>query len=129
MKLSETDVAEIEQRVVIQAKTLQKSYFYWLFLGPLGGHHFYLYKPISGLLLLALTVVGLTFHQVWGVWSVLAIVPVWLVADAFRIPTYLRRNTNDLRFRLKAGILAERQRYQLSTGKRAEEEQANQGTW
>ncbi|HEV7344073.1 MAG TPA: TM2 domain-containing protein [Devosia sp.] len=72
----------------IEKKSLIVSYVLWFFLGYVGAHRFYLGKPLSGVIMLALSgiILLLTFVTV-GVLSFLwVIVGLWWLIDALLIP-------------------------------------------
>lgn len=64
-------------------KSLMAAYVLWAMFGWLGGHRFYLKRPISAsiMLVLSLTVIGLAVSVIW-----------WLI-DLFLIP-FISENTN-----------------------------------
>ncbi len=72
----------------IEKKSLVAAYVLWLFLGYVGAHRFYLGRPLSGLIMLALSAITLVLTLVsfgllgflWGV------VGLWWLIDALLIP-------------------------------------------
>ena len=72
----------------IEKKSLLVSYLLWGFLGYVGAHRFYLGKPLSGLIMLALSSVVLVLTLVsFGILSFLwALVGLWWLIDALLVP-------------------------------------------
>ena len=68
------------------------AYILWLFLGWFGGHNFYLGRTGVAIaqLILTLTVIG------W------IITIIWVFVDGFLIPSWVRRENNQLAARLGA---------------------------
>jgi TM2 domain-containing membrane protein YozV len=73
-------------------KTALVAYLLWFFLGWFGGHNFYLGRTGVAVaqLLLSLTVVGLI------------VTIVWVLVDAFLIPSWVRQQNNLLTAQLGA---------------------------
>ena len=72
----------------IEKKSLLVAYMLWFFLGYIGAHRFYLGRPLSGFIMLALSGVVLvltlvTFGLLGFLW---AIVGLWWLIDALLIP-------------------------------------------
>ena len=72
----------------IQKKSLLVAYLLWFFLGYVGAHRFYLGRPVSGVVMLALSAVILlltlvTFGFLGFLW---AVVGLWWLIDALLIP-------------------------------------------
>lgn len=72
----------------IEKKSLVVAYVLWIFLGYVGAHRFYLGRPISGILMLALSGVVFTLSLVsFGLLGFLwVIVGLWWLIDALLIP-------------------------------------------
>lgn len=72
----------------IEKKSLLVAYLLWFFLGYVGAHRFYLGRPLSGFVMLALSGVILLLTLVsFGVLGFLwAIVGLWWLIDALLIP-------------------------------------------
>ena len=72
----------------IEKKSLLVAYLLWFFLGYVGAHRFYLGRPLSGFIMLALSGVVLVLTLVtFGLLSFLwAIVGLWWLIDALLIP-------------------------------------------
>jgi TM2 domain-containing membrane protein YozV len=90
----------------IEKKSLLVAYLLWFFLGYVGAHRFYLGKPLSGFVMLALSAVILVLTLIsFGVLSFLwAVVGLWWIIDALLIPAIAaNRNT-----RLADGLLGRR---------------------
>src|SRR5215510_3950965 len=73
-------------------KTALVAYLLWFFLGWFGAHNFYLGRTGVAVaqLILSLTIIGLT------------ITLVWVLVDAFLIPSWVRRENNLLAAQLGA---------------------------
>ncbi|MDB5528355.1 MAG: hypothetical protein JWR51_1458 [Devosia sp.] len=80
----------------IEKKSLLVAYLLWFFLGYVGAHRFYLGRPISGFMMLALSAVTLvltlvSFGFLGFLWFV---VGLWWLIDALLIPGIVAgRNT------------------------------------
>ena len=72
----------------IEKKSLLVAYILWFFLGYVGAHRFYLGRPVSGLIMLALSAVTLLLTFVsFGVLGFLwFVVGLWWLVDALLIP-------------------------------------------
>ncbi|MDB5585335.1 MAG: hypothetical protein JWP26_305 [Devosia sp.] len=80
----------------IEKKSLLVAYLLWFFLGYVGAHRFYLGRPISGFVMLALSAVTLVLTLVsFGFLSFLWFaVGLWWLIDALLIPSIVAgRNT------------------------------------
>jgi TM2 domain-containing membrane protein YozV len=80
----------------IEKKSLLVAYLLWFFLGYVGAHRFYLGRPLSGFVMLALSAVTLVLTLVsLGFLSFLwALVGLWWLIDALLIPGIVAgRNT------------------------------------
>lgn len=76
-------------------KSVGVAYLLWFFLGGVGGHRFYAGKTGSAIAILALTIIGALSASVGVGIFLLAIVGIWVLVDAFLIPSWIR-NTNTL---------------------------------
>jgi TM2 domain-containing membrane protein YozV len=72
----------------IEKKSLVAAYVLWFFLGYLGAHRFYLGRPLSGFVMLALSAVTLLLSFVsFGILGFLwFVVGLWWLVDALLIP-------------------------------------------
>ncbi|ODT67916.1 MAG: hypothetical protein ABS75_22315 [Pelagibacterium sp. SCN 63-23] len=72
----------------IEKKSLLVAYVLWAFLGYVGAHRFYLGRPLSGLIMLALSGITLLITLIsFGLLSFLwFIVGAWWLIDALLIP-------------------------------------------
>src|SRR6185312_6870023 len=72
----------------IEKKSLLAAYVLWFFLGYVGAHRFYLGRPVSGFMMLALSGVVLLLTLVsFGVLGFLwFVVGLWWLLDALLIP-------------------------------------------
>lgn len=80
----------------IEKKSLLVAYLLWFFLGYVGAHRFYLGRPVSGFVMLALSAVTLVITLVsFGFLSFLwVVVGLWWLVDALLIPGIVAgRNT------------------------------------
>ena len=80
----------------IEKKSLLVAYLLWFFLGYVGAHRFYLGRPVSGFIMLALSAVTLVITLVsFGFLSFLwFVVGLWWFIDALLIPGIVAgRNT------------------------------------
>ena len=72
----------------IEKKSLLAAYVLWFFLGYVGAHRFYLGRPVSGFIMLALSAVTLlltlvSFGLLGFLWFV---VGLWWLIDALLVP-------------------------------------------
>jgi TM2 domain-containing membrane protein YozV len=79
-------------------KSLGVAYALWFLMGFAGGHRFYAGRPWTAIGLLLLTVLGLATGGLLWIAS-----GIWLLADAFFIPGWIRRFNSDLAARIWAG--------------------------
>jgi TM2 domain-containing membrane protein YozV len=72
----------------IEKKSLLVAYLLWFVLGYVGAHRFYLGRPISGFIMLALSAVTLvlTFASFGFLGFLWALVGLWWLIDALLIP-------------------------------------------
>lgn len=72
----------------IEKKSLIVAYILWFFLGYVGAHRFYLGRPLSGVIMLALSAVTLVLTLVsFGVLGFLwFVVGLWWLIDVLLIP-------------------------------------------
>ncbi len=86
MSLDLQQQAYIEARLTNEGPSMLLAYVFWLFLGVLSAHRFYLGRPKSAILqiLLCLIAVGL----------------IWVLIDAFLIPGMVREKQNEIRQRI-----------------------------
>lgn len=82
----------------IEKKSLLVAYLLWAFLGYVGAHRFYLGRPLSGVLMLALSGIVLLITLVsFGLLSFLwFIVAVWWFIDALLIPGMAASRNTDI---------------------------------
>jgi TM2 domain-containing membrane protein YozV len=73
-------------------KTALVAYILWFFVGGFGGHNFYLGRigPAVAQLILTLTLIGIIITM------------VWVLVDAFLIPSWIRQQNNLLAAQLGA---------------------------
>lgn len=84
----------IEGRIASRSKNMTAAYLWWVFLGGISAHRFYLGRPRTAILqiILNLLLVGL----------------VWTLIDAFLIPGMVRNFNDDVREDVMGRILAAR---------------------
>ncbi|NWK84736.1 TM2 domain-containing protein [Staphylococcus sp. GSSP0090] len=80
----------IEQQVANRSKSIGIAYVLWFFLGSFGGHRFYFGKTGSAIGLLALTLL-----ISWWTFGIPTF--IWIIIDAFIIPSWVRRNEEMIR--------------------------------
>ncbi|MBF0681054.1 MAG: TM2 domain-containing protein [Devosia sp.] len=82
----------------IEKKSLLVAYLLWAFLGYVGAHRFYLGRPLSGVIMLALSAIVLLVTFVsFGLLSFLwAIVAIWWFIDALLIPGMAASRNSDI---------------------------------
>ncbi|WP_244176652.1 TM2 domain-containing protein [Thioclava sediminum] len=90
----------IEQRIANDAKSPVVAYLLWFFLGMLGAHRFYLGKTGTGVAQLILCILGwLTLVVYVGIFLLLAL-GVWVLVDAFLIPSIITQSREKMRMQL-----------------------------
>lgn len=90
----------IEARIANEKKSTMLAYFLWFFLGWFGVHHFYLGKPIVGVIYLLLSIIGGATWAIGVGAFCLAIVGIGLIIDLFRIPGFIQKNIAKKRMEL-----------------------------
>nr|WP_263314529.1 TM2 domain-containing protein [Mammaliicoccus sp. Marseille-Q6498] len=80
----------VETQVANRSKSLGVSYLLWFFLGAIGAHRFYYGKTGSAIVILLLTL-----FTSW--WTFGIIVLIWLIIDAFLIPSWKRKHEHSIR--------------------------------
>ncbi|WP_091925565.1 TM2 domain-containing protein [Phyllobacterium sp. CL33Tsu] len=86
MGLSTQDKMLIEQRVTNDAKSVGAAYLLWFFLWFFSAHRFYLGRPGSAIL------------QIFSYFILVGF--VWVLIDAFLIPSMVQQQKDDVRKRL-----------------------------
>jgi len=93
---AETGFRPASGPVFVREKSVGTAYLVWFFFGGLSAHRFYLGFPASGAIQLALTPLG--YGLILGKspvgFAVLACVWLWILCDAFVIPS-LARTANE----------------------------------
>ena len=79
------------------------AYLLWFFLGWLGAHRFYLGYVTSGLILLALWVVGTVLSVIYIGFIILALPAIWWVVDLFLIPGLARERNHQIIAEIERG--------------------------
>ncbi len=92
MALSTAQLSLIEQRVANDAPSTAVAYLFWLFLGILSAHRFYLGKAGTAILQI------LSYFILVGF--------VWLLIDGFLIPGMIRDKKDKIRQRMTTDLLA-----------------------
>ena len=90
MALSTSQMMLIEQRVGNEKKSTGTAYLLWFFLGFLSGHRFYLGRWGTALLQIASYFIVIGF--------------LWLLIDAFLIPSMIKEDMNKHRAQLMADM-------------------------
>lgn len=91
----------VEQRVANEAKSAPIAYLLWFFAGGIGAHRFYLGRPLSAIVLLGLTAIGVLTIVVAGIGLLpLAVAGIWLLVDLFLIPGMVQSHKETVRRRL-----------------------------
>ncbi|MET3924032.1 TM2 domain-containing protein [Devosia sp. 2618] len=80
----------------IEKKSLLVAYLLWALLGYVGAHRFYLGRPVSGIIMLALSAVTLvltfvSFGLLGFLWFAVAL---WWLIDALLIPGIVGRSNS-----------------------------------
>lgn len=86
MGLSVAELTLIEQRVTNDGPSAGVAYLLWLFTWFVSGHRFYLGRPGTAILQI------LSYFVLVGF--------LWLLIDAFLIPSMIRERRNEIRQRL-----------------------------
>lgn len=84
--LSTSDRVAIEAAVIAASPKMGTTYLLWLFLGGVSAHRFYLGRPGSAFLQIAL--------------NLIAIGLIWTLLDVFFIPGMVRAARDEIRMRL-----------------------------
>lgn len=90
--LSPEERLVIETRVGNESPSVGLAYVFWLFLGFLSGHRFYLGRPISAIV------------QIISYFIVIGF--IWLILDLFLIPGMVRDKQDKIRRRLVLDALS-----------------------
>lgn len=77
-------------------KSMGVSYLLWFFVGMLGAHRFYNGRTGSGIAQLAIFVVGFLLTFIGIGLFVLGALGIWVLIDAFLIPSWVREHNNRL---------------------------------
>ena len=85
-------------------RSMTAAYLLWFFLGQFGGHRFYNGKTGSAVAILLLSIFGIILLAAYGL-GLLLLIPVWIwvLADAFLIPGWIRNHNNLLVHQLAVG--------------------------
>ena len=86
MALSTTELMLVEQRVTNDAPSTGAAYLLWFFLWFVSGHRFYLGRP------------GTAILQILSYFILIGF--IWLLIDAFLIPSIIRDKKNEIRHRV-----------------------------
>lgn len=73
-----------------QKKSVGVAYLLWFFVGYLGGHRFYVGKTGTAIIQLLLSIVGACTAMFGIGLSVIGLVGVWILIDAFLLPGIVR---------------------------------------
>lgn len=83
--------------MVRSQKEVGVAYLLWLFLGTIGAHRFYLGMNGSAAAQLILTVIGWATVILLVGFAFLAVVWVWIIIDAFKMPGMVREANGQVR--------------------------------
>lgn len=92
MALSTAQLSLIEQRVANDGPSTAVAYLFWLFLGLVSAHRFYLGRAGTAILQI------LTYFILVGF--------IWLLIDGFLIPGMIREKRDQIRQRMTTELLA-----------------------
>ena len=81
--------------VPLSPKSMVLAFVFWLFLGGLGVHRFYLNRR-HGLTILILALVGAVSSTFLIGIPILVAIGIWLLIDLFRIPGWLREHNSGI---------------------------------
>ena len=84
-------------------KSTVVAYLLWFFLGYFGVHRFYLGYVTSGLILLALWLIGTLLSVIYIGFLILAIPAIWWVVDMFLIPGMARTSNLEIIAEIERG--------------------------
>ncbi len=82
-ELDARQLAIVQSEFENQKKSMVVAYLLWFFLGGLGGHRFYVGKPVSALMMTGLWVLGFITVWIFIGYFFFFIVYVWVFIDAF----------------------------------------------
>ena len=87
--------------VFVREKSMGTAYLLWFFLCGLSAHRFYLGSPVSALIQLALMPIGYAMVFAGSIAGFVAILcgGLWMLADAFIIPSMVREANRRIRDR------------------------------
>ncbi|WP_417808082.1 TM2 domain-containing protein [Thioclava sp.] len=100
MTLSTEQQMLIEQRITNDGKSTVVAYLLWFFLGGLGVHRFYMGKTGTGFVQLALFILGWLTLVVYIGFALLIPLGIWVLVDAFLIPSMASQSRQDMRAQL-----------------------------
>ncbi|GEM_PF-1859470 len=97
-ELNERELMLVDQEMRRRGKNMIVAYVLWLVLGLIGGHRWYMNRPITAgtQLLLSLTIYGLMITSLW-----------W-IADAFLLQRYVQDKNRDIENDVVDELLASR---------------------
>jgi TM2 domain-containing membrane protein YozV len=84
-------------------KSMGVAYLLWFFLGAFGGHRFYTGRTGSAIAILLLWILGWCTVVVGIGFLMLGIVGIWVLVDAFLIPSWIRSHNMLLMAKLSGG--------------------------
>jgi TM2 domain-containing membrane protein YozV len=98
-----SDDAVAMMRYEAAKKSLAVAYLLWLVLGAVGGHRFYLRRPISGLLMLLISTVSFILTIILIGYAGLLFISLWWLLDALLIPGMVARHNTRVIETIRAG--------------------------
>ena len=87
-----SDDALAMMRYEAEKKSLAVSYLLWLVLGAVGGHRFYLRRPISAMVMLLISTFSFILTLVLIGYAGLFFISLWWLLDALLIPGMVARH-------------------------------------
>ena len=103
MSLTTEQLSYVEQRLANDKKSALVAYLLWFFLSFLGAHRFYLGKRF-GILFIVLFVVSIATFVIGVGIVTIVILFIWVIIDAFRIPSWITQDMEAKRTKLIAEL-------------------------
>lgn len=90
-ELDAKQLAIVQSEYENQKKSMVVAYLLWFFLGGLGGHRFYIGKPLSALMMTGLWFLGFLTAWIFIGYLFYFIVYTWAIVDAFLLHGAINR--------------------------------------